>query len=319
MFQNILLLVTEDSNASAALTQVLRLASLPSGANPRLTLLTVAEPVPEEARATMPPQLIDEIVAAVAAERRERVEAVAEQAKHAGLPVETRTRTGATDRVAVREVLLGGHDLLIKTAEPVGGSFRAPRLSVDKQLLRNCPCPVWLVREDGEVPLRKVLAAVDPDPSVPSEPAFSAKILETAATLAALDGAALHVLHAWRVFGEVLLRRPRPLVSDPEVDYIVGGALNRHVALVDALVEKTPLAGVTPEKHVVHQNPAHAIIDFVEREAVDLLVLGTVARTGVAGFLIGNTAERVLDEVTCSVIALKPAGFVSPVRPEETA
>jgi nucleotide-binding universal stress UspA family protein len=38
-----------------------------------------------------------------------------------------------------------------------------------------------------------------------------------------------------------------------------------------------------------------------------------VGRTGIPGFLIGNTAEQVLSEVTCSVLALKPRGFVSPV------
>jgi nucleotide-binding universal stress UspA family protein len=310
---NILLLVTEGCDSSAVLERVLRLAA---GAKPRLTLLAVAEPVPERARATMSPQLIDEIVAAAAAEWQDRLNVLAQQATAAALPVEIRIRSGAPDRVAIQEVLLGGYDLLIKTADPVEASFRAPRLSLDKHLLRTCPCPLWLVREQDRPPSRNVLAAVDPDPSVPAEPALSAAILETAASLAALDGATLHVLHAWRVFGEVLLRRPRPLVSDPEVDYIVGSTLNRHVALVDELVESTPLAGVTPQKHVVHQNAAHAIIDFVAAEAVDLLVLGTVARTGIAGLLIGNTAERVLDEVTCSVLALKPAGFVSPITPE---
>ena len=51
-------------------------------------------------------------------------------------------------------------------------------------------------------------------------------------------------------------------------------------------------------------------------EAIDLLVLGTVARTGIAGYVIGNTAEAVLSQVTCSVLAVKPEGFVSPVAAE---
>jgi nucleotide-binding universal stress UspA family protein len=47
---------------------------------------------------------------------------------------------------------------------------------------------------------------------------------------------------------------------------------------------------------------------------VELLVMGTVCRTGVAGFLIGNTAEGVLDQINCSVLTLKPEGFKTPVR-----
>ena len=46
----------------------------------------------------------------------------------------------------------------------------------------------------------------------------------------------------------------------------------------------------------------------------DLVVMGTVGRTGIAGLFIGNTAEMVLEQVQCSVLAVKPAGFVSPVQ-----
>ena len=41
--------------------------------------------------------------------------------------------------------------------------------------------------------------------------------------------------------------------------------------------------------------------------------MGTLARTGVAGLFIGNTAETILEQLTCSVLAIKPPGFVSPV------
>jgi nucleotide-binding universal stress UspA family protein len=42
--------------------------------------------------------------------------------------------------------------------------------------------------------------------------------------------------------------------------------------------------------------------------------MGTVARTGIKGLLIGNTAERVLQRLRVSVLATKPAGFTSPVE-----
>jgi hypothetical protein len=42
--------------------------------------------------------------------------------------------------------------------------------------------------------------------------------------------------------------------------------------------------------------------------------MGTVCRTGAAGFLIGNTAETILADVTCSILALKPEGFISPIE-----
>jgi len=48
----------------------------------------------------------------------------------------------------------------------------------------------------------------------------------------------------------------------------------------------------------------------------DLVVMGTVARTGISGLIIGNTAEAILDQLTCSVLAIKPPGVKTPVKIE---
>ena len=53
---------------------------------------------------------------------------------------------------------------------------------------------------------------------------------------------------------------------------------------------------------------------LARRKRVDLVVMGTVARTGVPGLFIGNTAEAILNQVQCSVLAAKPDGFVTPVQ-----
>jgi nucleotide-binding universal stress UspA family protein len=50
-----------------------------------------------------------------------------------------------------------------------------------------------------------------------------------------------------------------------------------------------------------------------ERVRIDLIVMETVSRAGIAGLLIGNTAEKILHQVDCSVLTVKPDGFVSPV------
>ena len=64
-----------------------------------------------------------------------------------------------------------------------------------------------------------------------------------------------------------------------------------------------------------HEGDADAVIpEFAKTQNVDLLVMGTVCRIGIPGFFIGNTAEKILDEVDCSVLTVKPEGFVSPVE-----
>jgi nucleotide-binding universal stress UspA family protein len=45
-------------------------------------------------------------------------------------------------------------------------------------------------------------------------------------------------------------------------------------------------------------------------------MMGTAGRSGIRGLVIGNTAERMLDQLECSILTLKPPGFVAPVSCE---
>lgn len=66
---------------------------------------------------------------------------------------------------------------------------------------------------------------------------------------------------------------------------------------------------------LVKGEPEDVIERYVHDHGIDLVVMGTVARTGLSGVLIGNTAERVLQRLRVSVLATKPEGFTSPVLP----
>ena len=63
------------------------------------------------------------------------------------------------------------------------------------------------------------------------------------------------------------------------------------------------------------EGPAVDVIVSLSVEA-DVLVMGTLSKGG-AGVLIGGTAEAVLARVNCSVLAVKPENFVTPVRIRE--
>jgi nucleotide-binding universal stress UspA family protein len=68
-----------------------------------------------------------------------------------------------------------------------------------------------------------------------------------------------------------------------------------------------------PEIHLVKGDPSSAIPSELERLEADLLLMGTISRRGVTGFLLGNTAEKILERVRCSIAVTKPEGFVTPV------
>ena len=61
-----------------------------------------------------------------------------------------------------REVLRGGHDLIMKEAEPNESALFG---FTDMHLLRTRPCPVWLLKPGhGDGPFSQILTAVDPAP-----------------------------------------------------------------------------------------------------------------------------------------------------------
>jgi universal stress protein E len=62
---------------------------------------------------------------------------------------------------------------------------------------------------------------------------------------------------------------------------------------------------------MLHGEPGYAIADFVATNNIDLVIMGTVGRAGIKGFLIGNTAETIVNLVDCSVMAIKPDNFIS--------
>ena len=83
-----------------------------------------------------------------------------------------------------------------------------------------------------------------------------------------------------------------------------------------ALSELTKQAGIHNQPTIYHLkgDPTELIPRIIHEKAIDVLVMGTVARTGISGFIIGNTAENILQKIDCSLWAIKPQGFVSPIK-----
>ena len=135
-------------------------------------------------------------------------------------------------------------------------------------------------------------------------------ILELAGALAFLKGAEFHVAHAWEAIAEHVMRNERAGLDREEVDSYVDEVGLRHRTWLDRLLGKAE----KPRTHLA-KGPASAVIPHLARTLrVDLVVMGTVARTGIPGLIIGNTAESILSDINCSLLAVKPDGFVTPIR-----
>jgi universal stress protein E len=62
-------------------------------------------------------------------------------------------------------------------------------------------------------------------------------------------------------------------------------------------------------RHLVGRHPVDAIEQTARQTHASIVVMGAVSRSGLKGFFIGNTAERVLDSLACDALIVKPTNF----------
>ncbi|MEJ2362621.1 MAG: universal stress protein [Gammaproteobacteria bacterium] len=241
-----------------------------------------------------------------------------------GLAITTKILTGTPFLEIIREVMRSGHDLVLASPEPQDW-FDRLFSSDDMHLLRKCPCPLWFVKTDETRSYRRILAAVDVADNYPPEElqarhALNRSILEMASSLALAELAELHIVHAWEAFGESAMRGVFLRTSEDKLDAYVEQVRQQHAVRLDSLLEEMATAlgaeamdYLKPQHHLIKGRPRREIPVLVKSLAADLLVMGTVARTGIPGFIMGNTAETILNQIDCSVLALKPPGFITPV------
>jgi len=167
----------------------------------------------------------------------------------------------------------------------------------------------------------KRVAAVDLDLFHPAEEQeLNMKILELSSALALSESASLHLVHAWGAFAEgALLARSESMV-DAATTHIEQEYMSRQQQLFGLGERLRHGMGaeaynrLLPRFHLLKGSPKKIIPATAEELGADLVVMGTVVRTGIAGLIIGNTAETILNQLTCSVLAIKPTGFSTPVK-----
>lgn len=242
--------------------------------------------------------------------------------------IRTKILRGVPFLEIVREVLRSGRDLVIKTPETRNWLDRLFG-SDDMHLLRKCPCPVWLIKAEAPKSCRRILAAVDVDAGYPpaalkTRQALNRQILELASSLALSEFSELHVAHAWEAVGESTMRGAIMRTPEEQIIAYVEQVRREHEQALDALMYEMEsslgqdtLEHLKPETHLVKGWARKEIPVLAKQLEADLVVMGTVARTGVPGFIMGNTAETILNHIDCSVLAIKPPGFVTPVTLED--
>lgn len=304
-FKNILYAMNMAGEETDGLKQALSLARNNEAA---LKVLALYPTLPTKLQAQK------EAFEAFLAQRTEETLARARQIVPAVLPELTQEVLESELPLAVgltRYVIRHEHDLLIKEAESVASEgFKA----LDMTLLRKCPSAIWLARPISHS-REKIRVAVAVDPLNEGENArdLSIRLLQTARAVADGCSGTLDIVSFWEYAYENYLRHSNWIrVSTEEIVDTVQSVQADHYRELNELIKASGIQG-EQRIHHLRGEAAERLSPFAKEKGVDIMVMGTIARTGITGFLIGNTAENVFEKLSCSLLALKPHGYISPI------
>ena len=86
---------------------------------------------------------------------------------------------------------------------------------------------------------------------------------------------------------------------------VISGDVEEHGRELDEAVAKLKEAGVEAAKIEAVGHPAESIVDEAERGRFDLIIVGHRGHHGIARFLMGSTATRVVTHAHCDVLVVR--------------
>ncbi len=233
---------------------------------------------------------------------KKRLAELVARAQERGIRSESEVVFGKSWLELIRKVLRQQHDLVLVGTRHLDAVQQTLLGSTGVKLLRKCPCAVWVTQPQTEGKLDSILVAHDLRP-------VGDLAMSLGCSLAKLEHAQLHVLHADEfpefdsTFSATIQAEHKQAYRETADEHITQQLASAHLPR-------------PAEVHFVTERPDVAIMKCVEQHDVDLIVMGTLGRSGISGFITGNTAERLLPRISCSVLAVKPRDFVSPVKLE---
>lgn len=191
-------------------------------------------------------------------------------------------------------------DLVFKTARPHNVVHNLLLNNESWQLIRHCAAPLWLVRTHHEWRGKRLAVALDPVHQEDPNATQDRQLIRSARVLEQQLGFHVDYIHSHTPL-------PPSLVFDAgliaDYGYYVERSGERQRAAFKHLLDDCAIAAQS--RHFLHGFAEETLAHFVENHAIDLLIMGAVARGHWDELLIGHTAERVLESAPCDLLVIK--------------
>ncbi len=205
---------------------------------------------------------------------------------------------------AITEVVqIENFDLVVKNTQAKDEGLAALIFTPqDWQLLRKCPAPIMMVRNDEWQHKRRILIAVNTGENDDAHESFNHELVKLGMEMAAnLNRGNVHLVTAYPP-SAVNLKIDMPEFNTPASEH---QECLLHTQNMQKLAEYFGIA--QDHTHIVEGFPEEVIPAVAKVIDAELVVLGTVGRRGLAAAFLGNTAEHVVSRLHCNLLAIKPS------------
>ena len=146
-FSNVLLIADAALESSEAMERAVAFA-LNNQAS--LTLVDIVDDVSAEMQLAATALSGEELSEIMVSDKREQLEKIVNATEAKGVDIEVKVLVGKPFLETIRQVLQHKHDLVIKCVETSKRSGAGAFGSTDMHLIRKCPCPVWMIKNQEQ-------------------------------------------------------------------------------------------------------------------------------------------------------------------------
>lgn len=178
-----------------------------------------------------------------------------------------------------------------------------------EELLRRCPCPVWVAQKKVTKRVNRIVACTAGGSDRSDADSMNTKVLNYAAAISKAQDSELHVAHAMPLHDADDRIKDKQSRFNHDLTAFLDGVRNKVKTHCNELLSNHETMLNDEHIHPLLGSPALAIPEFIETNGADLVVMATTARKGLHGFLVASTAEKVLKKIDCPMLVVKPDSF----------
>ncbi|OOF39983.1 universal stress protein UspE [Rodentibacter mrazii] len=303
-FKNILVVLNPDNEKQYALARAVRLVKEQESIEKvKITTLLTVYDLSYEMTALLSSDEREEMHKTAIEQHRQAVQFYLDKYADPQIEFESHIVWNSNEAEGIREeVEKNQYDLVVKYTKDEESLTSLIFTPVDWQLLRKCPIPVLMVRDGNWKHQRRILIAVNVSGEQDYQDKFNQELVETGISLAErLNRGNVHLVAAYPV-------TPINMAIDlPEFNTLgyENSIRGQHLINMKTLRQKF---GIDEDHtHVYEGFPEDVIPEVAQKIEAELVILGTVGRTGLSAALLGNTAEHVISKLNCNLLAIKPS------------